>query len=194
MATAAERLKAQQEGKTFKDSLGKAPNYDVKKKGRTDKEYYSQSLRGAANYESEKIGPNMGGKPTKNTDTSYRMEKKEPEKKETFKEAFAKNRKAGNKTFEWKGKKYTTDLASDKKETKSGNIGSTRGTDTSGGPNYSVKKKPPVEEREVKRSPSDTRSQQEKMLQPKPFGYKKGGSVSRGDGCCKRGKTKGRMV
>lgn len=141
----------------------------------------------------EKIGPNMGGKPTKNTDTSYRMEKKEPEKKETFKEAFAKNRKAGNKTFEWNGKKYTTDLASDKKETKSGNIGSTRGTDTSGGPDYSVKKKPPVEEREVKRSPSDIRSPQEKMLQPKPFGYKKGGSVSRGDGCCKRGKTKGRM-
>lgn len=24
--------------------------------------------------------------------------------------------------------------------------------------------------------------------------YAKGGSVSRGDGCCKRGKTKGRMV
>jgi hypothetical protein len=28
----------------------------------------------------------------------------------TFKEAFAKNRKAGKKTFTYKGKKYTTDL------------------------------------------------------------------------------------
>jgi hypothetical protein len=189
-----ERQRAQQKGKTFKESLGSAPNYDVKKKGRTEKEYYSEIIRGAASYEREKMGPNMGGKPTKNTDTSYRMEKAEPEKKESFKEAFAKNRKAGNKTFEWNGKKFTTELASEKKdkETPTGNIGSTRNTDTSSGPNFSAKKKVPVEEREVKRSPSDIRSPQEKMLQPKPFGYKKGGSVARGDGCAKRGKTKGR--
>lgn len=30
----------------------------------------------------------------------------------SFKEAFAENRKAGNSTFEWNGKKYTTELAS----------------------------------------------------------------------------------
>lgn len=39
--------------------------------------------------------------------------KAEPEApaKKSFKEAFAENRKAGNKTFEWEGKKYGTELA-----------------------------------------------------------------------------------
>lgn len=32
-------------------------------------------------------------------------------KKQSFNEAFAENRKAGNKTFEWNGKKFTTDVA-----------------------------------------------------------------------------------
>jgi hypothetical protein len=35
-------------------------------------------------------------------------------KKQSFKEAFAANRKAGNGTFEWNGKKFTTALATDK--------------------------------------------------------------------------------
>jgi hypothetical protein len=34
--------------------------------------------------------------------------------KQSFKEAFAANRKAGNGTFEWNGKKYTTAMATDK--------------------------------------------------------------------------------
>lgn len=34
-----------------------------------------------------------------------------PAKKQTFKEAFAENRKAGNATFEFEGKKFTTELA-----------------------------------------------------------------------------------
>lgn len=40
----------------------------------------------------------------------------EPEqpKKESFKEAFARNRAAGAKTFDWNGKKYTTELAESK--------------------------------------------------------------------------------
>lgn len=42
----------------------------------------------------------------------------EPAKPEykSFKEAFAAERKAGNKSFEYMGKKYTTDLASPRKE------------------------------------------------------------------------------
>lgn len=36
-------------------------------------------------------------------------------KKPSFKEAFASARKAGDKTFQFEGKKFTTDLASDKK-------------------------------------------------------------------------------
>ena len=41
-----------------------------------------------------------------------------PAKSQTFKEAFASARGAGDKTFEWQGKKYTTDLASSKPATK----------------------------------------------------------------------------
>jgi hypothetical protein len=36
------------------------------------------------------------------------------EPKKTFKQAFAEARKAGDSTFTWNGKKYTTELASDK--------------------------------------------------------------------------------
>lgn len=40
-----------------------------------------------------------------------------PIKAQSFKEAFAENRKAGNATFEYNGKKYTTELASSPKVT-----------------------------------------------------------------------------
>ena len=39
----------------------------------------------------------------------------EAPKKQTFKEAFASARRAGNKTFSWEGKKFTTELAGEKK-------------------------------------------------------------------------------
>lgn len=51
----------------------------------------------------------------------YTPEKDEAEapapaaKKTTFKEAFASARKAGDKTFQWEGKKYTTEMAGEKK-------------------------------------------------------------------------------
>ena len=41
-------------------------------------------------------------------------EREAPAKAMSFKEAFAANRKAGAKTFEWNGKKYTTDIATSK--------------------------------------------------------------------------------
>lgn len=45
-----------------------------------------------------------------------------PMKMASFKEAFAEARKAGDKTFEWMGKKYTTELASDKKRAPAASI------------------------------------------------------------------------
>ena len=48
------------------------------------------------------------------TDTEEAAPAVEP-KKQSFKEAFAEARKGGGKTFEWNGKKYTTELASEKK-------------------------------------------------------------------------------
>lgn len=47
---------------------------------------------------------------------SYEEESPDYEAPETFKQAFARNRKSGAKTFTWKGKKYTTELASEKKK------------------------------------------------------------------------------
>ena len=43
----------------------------------------------------------------------------EPEKEKTFKEAFAEARRDGDKTFMWRGKKYTTELAKPKVEKES---------------------------------------------------------------------------
>jgi hypothetical protein len=37
--------------------------------------------------------------------------KREPKKAMSFSQAFAENRKAGNKTFEWNGKQYSTEMA-----------------------------------------------------------------------------------
>lgn len=54
--------------------------------------------------ESQDIASSMGA-------GEKNMESSKPEYK-SFKEAFAAERKAGNKTFEYMGKKYTTDMAS----------------------------------------------------------------------------------
>jgi len=139
-------------------------------------------------------GPNMGGGTTKNTDTSYRMAKAEPKKEQSFGAAFAGNRKAGEKSFMWKGKKYTTDLASDKKDTsfaktKEGNYGSATNIDTSKGPSMSVSAKTTSNKR-----PDDMQRKAQKALQPGQPEYKKGGSVRKTDGCAVRGRTKGRMI
>jgi hypothetical protein len=86
----------------------------------------------------------------------------------TFKEAFAAARKEGDKTFEWRGKKYTTELASSK-------------------PKFSASKA--IGAKPAKKAPDFMR---------KAMGMKAGGTVSsaskRGDGCAIKGKTRGRMV
>ena len=97
----------------------------------------------------------------------------------TFKEAFAAARKEGDKTFEWRGKKYTTELAkpekSFKEKAKSSGFAS---AETKGGAALMTRKD---------------------RMKDKPMAkMAKGGSVSsaskRGDGCAIKGKTRGRMV
>ena len=152
-------------------------------------------------------GPNMGGGTTKNTDTSYRMAKAEPKKEQSFGAAFAGNRKASEKSFMWKGKKYTTDLASDKKDTsfaktKEGNYGSATNMDTSKGPtmsatNIDTSKGPSMSvsaKTTSNKRPDDMQRKAQKALQPGQPEYKKGGSVRKTDGCSVRGRTKGRMI
>jgi hypothetical protein len=140
-------------------------------------------------------------------------------KKRSFKEAFAEARKAGDKSFEWEGKKFTTEFASPKKA-----------------PERVVAKKEEVAVEKPKYETSYDRMNRQNRESGKDFdslvsglknrimtastrgndrllrdasirksdqkfmgsGMKKGGSVSsassRGDGIAQRGKTKGRMV
>ncbi len=87
----------------------------------------------------------------------------------TFGNAFAMARKSGDKTFEWRGKKYTTEMASEKKKAPA-KVAPSRG----------------LPGKSAEGSVSDV------------VGAKKGGMISsaskRADGCAMRGKTRGKMV
>ena len=99
-----------------------------------------------------------------------------PAKEMSFKEAFASARKSGDKTFEWQGKKYTTELASEKPK-------ATAKTESRFSASKAIGAAP------AKKAPG---------FMTKSMGFKKGGSVSsaskRADGCAVKGKTRGRMV
>ena len=85
----------------------------------------------------------------------------------TFKEAFAAARKEGDKTFEWRGKKYTTEMAPSK-------------------PKAPAKRKSlPGKAAEGKMSD---------VVGAKKGGMVKSSASKRGDGCAIKGKTRGRMV
>jgi hypothetical protein len=85
----------------------------------------------------------------------------------TFKEAFAAARKEGDKTFEWRGKKYTTEMAPSK-------------------PKAPAKRRPlPGKAAEGKMSD---------VVGAKKGGMVKSSASKRGDGIAQRGKTRGRMV
>ena len=100
-----------------------------------------------------------------------------PLEKASFKEAFAEARANGDKTFEYMGKQYTTELAKPEKsfKEKAKKSGFTA-AETKGGAALMTRK--------------DRKND-------KPM-YKSGGSVSsaskRADGCAVKGKTRGRMV
>jgi hypothetical protein len=94
----------------------------------------------------------------------------------TFKEAFAAARSGGDKSFTWRGKKYTTELASSKPK-------ASVKTEQKFSASKAIGAKP------AKKAPDFMRS---------AMGMKAGGTVSsaskRGDGCAIKGKTRGRMV
>jgi hypothetical protein len=141
-----------------------------------------------------------------------------PAKAMSFKEAFASARGAGDKTFEWQGKKYTTELASPKP--------SKAAEPAPKPPKESETESKPVKAAAKYETPYDrmNRINREEAAArkaakanepaPKRSGYTipksseftgmggmkfaKGGSVSsaskRADGCAVKGKTKGRFV
>jgi len=99
-----------------------------------------------------------------------------PLAKASFKEAFAEARSAGDKTFEYMGKKYTTDMAPSTPKAKT--ISS------------------PATPKEIGFKASPRMSAEDRVK--KERGMKAGGMVGsaskRADGCCVKGKTKGKMV
>jgi hypothetical protein len=120
-------------------------------------------------------------------------------KKQSFKEAFAEARKGGGKTFEWEGKKYTTDLAL-------GNKPATKTVKTVV-ETTEPKASKPVEKYET---PYDRKNRQNReagidfdsmvsKLKNRIMGagMKSGGKVSsassRADGIAMRGKTRGKI-
>ena len=107
----------------------------------------------------------------------------EDEPKKTFKQAFAQARKDGGKTFMFNGKKYTTELKSEKK--------------TPSNPAVESKSDEPKSERVRKLGVFGAMGRNPRPANPSMF--KKGGSVKssaskRADGVAIKGKTKGRMV
>ena len=118
-----------------------------------------------------------------------------PAKMASFGEAFKEARNRGDKTFEYMGKKYTTELAGTKK--------------ASEGPKTAFQKRAAKQTaaREARAAASAARKnaplgQMSDVVGAKKGGrvkkYAAGGSVSsaskRADGCAQRGKTRGRMV
>ena len=99
-----------------------------------------------------------------------------PLAKASFKEAFAEARASGDKSFEYMGKKYTTEIAKPKTETKT----------TSS----------PATPKQLGFKASPRMSAEDRVK--KERGMKAGGSVSsaskRGDGCAIKGKTRGKMM
>lgn len=114
----------------------------------------------------------------------------EPLKMASFKEAFAEARKAGDKTFEYMGKKYTTELAKPKSESKT--PAGPRASDTGDELSRLLRRSPsPVPRTDLMRTSKGKVSLGEAS-------FKKGGTVGsasrRADGCAQRGKTRGKMV
>lgn len=143
-------------------------------------------------------------------------------RKQSFKEAFAEARRAGGKTFEWNGKKYTTELAGSKPSAPAAKPSTDTGDETARlsarAPAPAAKPKPKYEtaydrmnrrnrEEAAARSAATPKGQDRILrdvrpgqVNPKtllPTGMKKGGVVSkasgRADGCAQRGKTRGKI-
>jgi len=141
-----------------------------------------------------------------------------PAKSMSFKEAFASARGAGDKTFEWQGKKYTTDLASSKPATKPAEekISETPKTVSKTAEPVKEKYETPYDRMNRKNREAEAAKKTAEASKPAPkrsnytvpkaseftgmggMKFAKGGSVSsaskRADGCAVKGKTKGRFV
>ena len=149
------------------------------------------------------------------------MKAEEPEKPKTFKEAFAEARAAGDKTFMWNGKKYTTDVAGSKSSApvpgrprgESMPVSVTRQmADRAAAETASARASSEARAAKAREAASElAREVRGRAMEPKAkrlsmtgvnpntmLPYAKGGSVGsaskRADGIAQRGKTRGTMV
>jgi len=104
----------------------------------------------------------------------------------TFKQAFAEARKAGKDTFNWNGKKYTTEMADKKSKSNDSALEEAHQESIGTG----------AAEKEYDATPYvEAHDEATRMKKGGSVKMAKGGSASsRADGCAQRGKTKGRMV
>ena len=133
------------------------------------KNLISAAEREAVEFEGEKIA-----KPLRE---AAQAAKAEPMKMASFGEAFKEARGRGDKTFEYMGKKYTTDIAKPKARS------------------YGERQ---AEAGEKMRGAYKGASENIKRGVKSLFGMKSGGKIksasARADGCAQRGKTRGKMV
>ena len=129
-------------------------------------------------FQGEDVDPFSGAR-----DEEGEIKREKPKK--SFGQAFAEARKAGEKTFMFNGKKYTTELKGEKKDKPAKKEEDKEST-----------KQMADDERVKKLGVFGAKGKNPRPANPSMF--KKGGSVSsaskRADGCAQRGKTKGRMV
>jgi hypothetical protein len=137
---------------------------------------------GLADYEREPSAEDRAQQEGAMAEYTDRKEKEaimaKPLAKASFKEAFADARAAGDKTFEYMGKKYSTAMANGSSFKDKAKKAGFTSAETKGGAALMTRKD---------------------RMKDKPMAkMAKGGSVSsaskRGDGCAVRGKTRGRMV
>ena len=138
-----------------------------------------------------------------------------PARKQSFKEAFAEARRGGGKTFEWNGKKYTTEMAGGSPAAKPAARVTDTGDETA---RLAARRAMPVKPAyETPYDRMNRKNREEAALRAKgqdrilkdvrpgavnpktllPTAMKKGGSVSkasgRADGIAQRGKTRGKI-
>jgi hypothetical protein len=139
--------------------------------------------REAVEYEGEKIA-----KPLRE---AAQAAKAEPMKMASFGEAFKEARGRGDKTFEYMGKKYTTETAKPKAAPKD----ETPKTETDRPRTLAQKQEAAAPK--MQGAYRDAASNFKRGLKSM-FGMKAGGKIksasSRADGCAMRGKTRGKMV
>jgi hypothetical protein len=99
----------------------------------------------------------------------------EAPKKQSFKEAFAAARKGGGKTFEWNGKKFTTDLAAPKPKAKAPSLAD---EEALGAKNIAgIKAKQAENFKPLKTGDMDSADFAKRAFGKKPATFKKGGAV-----------------